>query len=44
MVEIIIRKMTKNDIDSGIKMTITSFPWTAFGLEYKCARQFFCID
>jgi ribosomal protein S18 acetylase RimI-like enzyme len=41
MVEIIIKKMTKKDIDPCIKMTVTSFPWTAFGLEYESARQFF---
>ncbi|NHJ49385.1 MAG: GNAT family N-acetyltransferase [Asgard group archaeon] len=41
MVDITIRKMIKEDIDPCVKMTITSFPWTTFGLKYKSAEKFF---
>jgi hypothetical protein len=39
MVEI--RKMIKEDIDPCVKITITSFPWTTFGLKYESAEKFF---
>jgi ribosomal protein S18 acetylase RimI-like enzyme len=41
MKEITIRKLQENDIESCVEMTITSFPWTAFGLKRVSARQFF---
>ena len=34
VVEVNIRKMISEDIDQCVKMTITSFPWTTFGLKY----------
>jgi ribosomal protein S18 acetylase RimI-like enzyme len=41
MVEISIRELKEEDIDYCVDMTITSFPWTAFGLTKESAEKFF---
>jgi len=41
MVEIAIRELLESDIDPCVEMTITSFPWVAYGLSSDSARKFF---
>jgi len=36
-----IRELKERDIPACVKMTITSYPWTAYGLTAEQARQFF---
>jgi len=41
MKEVKIRELEKEDIEACVEMTVTSFPWTAFGLKKEGARKFF---
>jgi len=41
MTEIIMRELLEDDIEPCVEMTVTSFPWTDFGLSLDSARKFF---
>jgi ribosomal protein S18 acetylase RimI-like enzyme len=41
MTEIEIRELKEEDIEECAKMTVSSFPWTAFGLKIEGAKKFF---
>ena len=41
MTEIKIRELKEEDIVECAEMTITTFPWTAFGLKKEGAKKFF---
>ncbi len=41
MTEIKIRELKEEDIEECSKTTVTTFPWTAFGLKKEGARKFF---
>ena len=41
MKEVKIRELEKEDIEACVERTVTSFPWTAFGLKKEGARKFF---
>ncbi len=40
MVEVEIRELREENIDACAEMTISSFPWTAFGLKKEGAKKF----
>lgn len=42
MTEVKIRELKGEDIEDCAEMTVTTFPWTAFGLKKEGARKFFC--
>ena len=41
MTEIKIRELKEEDIEECVEMTVTTFPWTSFGLKKEGARKFF---
>lgn len=41
MTEIKIRELKEEDIEACAEMTVTTFPWTSFGLKKEGARKFF---
>lgn len=41
MKEIVIRELQSDDIEECIEMTVTTFPWSSFGLKRESARVFF---
>jgi len=41
MSETKIRELKEEDIEECAEMTVTSFPWTSFGLKKEGVRKFF---
>ncbi len=41
MTETKIRELEEEDIEECIEMTVTTFPWTSFGLKKEGAKKFF---
>ena len=41
MTEVKIRELKEEDIEECVEMTVTTFPWIAFGLKKEGARKFF---